>query len=240
MAGEQGAQSGASRLEHGRRGHATGRKFAQYGRNDGLVGGLGRGGQDRDGVVTIQRGGQGAGEFGAGGVGGAAEDASKDGTRIGTRRSGRGGLGPRVREVGLGAEQQHARGGVERRRTHGAEGSQADASISVVQRLGVDVGREFGTARLGDEEGVLAHGRIGIAAKGAKETVFKTIESLQCPERLDAGFGLGVAADEGHERTDGGGEQAGIFVHQDAHGVEADVLVGMIESRDESRHVCLG
>ena len=86
----------------------------------------------------------------------------------------------------------------------------------------------------GDEEGVLTHRRVGVTAKDAEQAILEAIETLQGPQGLDAGFGLGVAADLGHERANGGGEQANVLFHEHAEGVEADDLIRMIERGDEA------
>ena len=240
LVGDQRTQGLTGRFEHSRSGHATSRQFTQDGRDDRLVGGFGGGRQDRDGIFTGQRGGERAGEIGASGVSRTGQNTREHGARVGGSGGGGGGLGPIIRQAGLRGEQQSAGGGFERRGTHGAQGGQADARFGVLQGLGVDGGRELAVSGLGDKEGVLADRGIRISAERMQEAVFETIKTLKGPESRDAGFGLGLATDHGHERTDGGGEQACVLVHEHAEGVEADDLVRVIERGDESGDVGLG
>ena len=206
LVGDQRAQRLTGRVEHSRSGDATSRQFTQDGRDDRLVGGFGGGRQDRDGIFTGQRGGERAGEVGASGVSRTSQNTREHGAWVSGSGSGGGGLGPIIRQAGLRGEQQSAGGGFERRGTHGAQGGQTDARFSVLQGLGVDGGRELAVSGLGDQEGVLTDVGVLISAEGLQEAVFETIKTLESPERRDAGFGLGLATDHGHERTDGGGE----------------------------------
>ena len=240
LAGEQRAQGRTGGVQRGRRDDATGSQFPDDGDGDGFVRGLRRRGEDEGSVIAIERCGERTREFGACGVSRTAEDAGKHRSRISGGGGRGGGLGPVVGHPDLGGQQERARGRFQRGGPHGTQGGQANTRLGILQGLGVDIGQQLGMAGFGDEEGVLADGGVAIGAKRAKQAVFEAIEPLQGPEGQDAGFGLGIAADHGHERADRGGQEAGLLVHQDAKGVETDDLVRVIEGGDKAGDVGLG
>ena len=95
-------------------------------------------------------------------------------------------------------------------------------------------------AGLCGEEGVLAHGDIGVGAELTEQSVLQAIQALQGPEGEDAGLRTGVATDQRRQGADGRGLQAGVTFHEYAQGVETDGLARMRKCGEQAGDVGLG
>ena len=142
--------------------------------------------------------------------------------------------------VGPGRQQERSRFGVELGGAHRPERGKTYAVIRVGHAGAEGGGGQADASGLGDEEGVLAHGGGSVRGHGGEQTGLQSVEPLERPQGQHTGLRQAIGTDQGVEGAGGGGLQPGITLHERAHRVESDDLVGMAEGGDESADVGLG